>query len=199
MNNTIEIENKENNQEEQTSFWFCTLKSLVIKVFKFNLYLIISFLELLIKVIKGLFNLNDYKPFNRLTEGKNSILNKIADKNIDKYKVKFVAENLSRHEYNFQRTEQFLAQYSYLQNKLQEIADNQILIDREIYRDIFKRISILVAEAENKALKEGYDHARKTHYQLYGDEINEDFIRDKILSGQSNTDWNYLKEKVKNE
>lgn len=216
MNNTIEILDKDTNtkqtyvlkEEPETTevdylraafklFKFI-FKSILI-AFKFSMYLVISFLELLIKIIKVLFRFNEYKPFRSFTEGKNGILDKIADKNINKYKVKFVADNLSRHEYNFQRTEEFLAQYNYLQQELQKIADNKVLINTEIYRDIFKRISIIIAEAENKALKEGYDYARRTHYQLYDDDIYENFMRDKVMTGQSNTDWGDLKEKGKNE
>ena len=169
-----------------------------LRVFQFVLYLIVTTIEKFLRVIKSLF-LNGYEPFKGVVSSKNSILDRIADKNINKYKVKFVAENLSRHEYNFQRTEEFLAQYSYLQKKLQKIADNEIIINTEIYRDIFKRISILIAEAENKALKEGYDYARRSHYQLYDDEIYENFMRDKVLKGESNTDWKELEEKLKNE
>lgn len=184
---------------EQKNTLFIDLFKGLIKALKFSLYLVISFLELLIKIMKVLFNLNDYRPLRAITEGKNSILNRIADSNINQYRVKFVAENLSRHEYNFQRSDQFLAQYSYLQKELQKIADNEIVINTEIYRDIFKRISILVAEAENKALKEGYNYARETKYKLYDNDIYNDYIRDKVLKGDSNTDWRELEERLKNE
>ena len=183
---------------EQNSLFIDLFKGLI-KALKFSTYLVISFLELLIKIMKVLFNLNDYRPLRAITEGKNSILNRIADSNINQYRVKFVADNLSRHEYNFQRSEQFLAQYSYLQKELQKIADNQIVINTDIYRDIFKRISILVAEAENKALKEGYNYARETKYKLYDNDIYNDYIRDKVLKGDSNTDWRELEERLKNE
>ena len=195
MNNTKVIHEE---LEEQNNIYIELFKQ-IIKVFKFSLYICISFLELFIRVVKVLFNLSDYKPFKTVSESKNNILNRIADKNINQYKIQYVSEHLSRHEYNFQRSEQFLAQYSYLQKELKQIADNEILINEDIYRDIFKRISILVSEAENKALQEGYNHARKTHYSLYDNEITEDFIRDKILSGQGNTDWKELKERLSNE
>ena len=183
---------------EQNSLFIDLFKGLI-KALKFSTYLVISFLELLIKIMKVLFNLNDYRPLRAITEGKNSIIYRIADSNINQYRVKFVADNLSRHEYNFQRSEQFLAQYSYLQKELQKIADNQIVINTDIYRDIFKRISILVAEAENKALKEGYNYARETKYKLYDNDIYNDYIRDKVLKGDSNTDWRELEERLKNE
>lgn len=177
---------------------YIEIGKLVLKVFKFGLYLLVTFLELFIKLLKALF-LNEYEPFKQVKEGRNNLLNKIAAKNINRYKIQYVSEHLSRHEYNFQRSEQFLAQYKYLQDKLKQIADNEINLNDDIYRDIFKRISILVSEAENKALQEGYNHARKTRYRLYDDEIYEDFIRDKVMKGEANTDWKDLKERLEHE
>lgn len=175
-----------------------TVVNLILKALRFGLYLFVTFIEMFLKLIKAIF-LNSYEPFQRIKVSKDNLLDKAASKKLDEYKVQYVSEHLSRHEYNFQRSNQFLAQYRYLQKELQDIANNNITIDTEIYRDIFKRISILVSEAENTALREGYNHARKTHYNLYSEAINEDYIRDKVLSGQSNTDWGDLKERLENE
>lgn len=194
MNTKVILED----QETEVNI-YVELFKVIVKGLKLTLYLFISFLELFIKIVKVLFNLNDYRPLQSFTDSKNNILNRIADKNINQYKIQYVSDHLSRHEYNFKRSDQFLAQYSYLQKELKQIADNEILINEDIYRDIFKRISILVAEAEDRALQEGYNHARKTQYRLYDNEINEDFIRDKILRGEGNTDWRELKERLSNE
>ena len=174
-----------------------TLGRLFLKVFQFSLYLSVTFLQLIINLLKALF-LSGYEPFKPLKEGKDGLLEKAANKKINEYKIQFASDFLSRHEYNFNRSLQYKAQYKYLQDKLKEIADNKITLNDAVYKDIFKRISILVSEAERQALQEGYNHARKTHYSLYGDEISEDFIRDKVLSGQSNTDWGDLKLKEDN-
>lgn len=194
MNNTKVI-----HEELEQNNIYVEIGKLLIKALKFGFYAAISFLELFIRVVKVLFNLNDYRPFQSFTDSKNSYLNNIAARNIDKYKVQYVSDHLSRHEYNFQRSDQFLAQYNYLQKELKQIADNEILINEDIYKDIFKRVSILISEAENKALQEGYNHARRTNYKLYGDEITEDYIRDKVLRGESNTNWGDLKERLNNE
>ena len=143
--------------------------------------------------------LQDYEPFKCVKDSKNNFLNKIARKNINDYKIQFASEILARHEYNFQRSEQFLAQYKYLQSELKRISDNKILINDDIYKDIFKRISILVAEAENKALREGYNHARNTRYKLYDDEIYNDFVKDRVLKGEGEIDWKNLKERLEND
>lgn len=178
---------------------YIELIKLIIRALKLSLYICINFLEMFIKLLKILFGLNDYRPFQAVTDTKNSFFNRIAQRNINQYKIQFATDILSRHEYNFKRSNQFLAQYKYIQDKLKDISTNEILINDEIYRDIFKRISILVSEAENKALEEGYNHARKTHYRLYDDEIYEDYIRDKVMKGESNTDWKELKERLKDE
>lgn len=170
----------------------------ILKSFKFGLYLFVTFLEMFIKLIKALF-LQDYEPFKCVKDSKNNFLNKIARKNINDYKIQFASEILARHEYNFQRSEQFLAQYKYLQSELKRISDNKILINDDIYKDIFKRISILVAEAENKALREGYNHARNTRYKLYDDEIYNNFVKDRVLKGEGEIDWKNLKERLEND
>lgn len=174
------------------------LIKLTIKLARFSLYVVISFLKKFIAIVERLF-LNDYKPLSRVTEAKNSILDKRAKENINKYEIQFASQLLSRHEYNFQKSEQFLAQYKYLQNELKQMADNEIPINADIYKDIFKRVSIIVSEAENVALREGYKYAKETKYKLLDEEIYNDFIRDKVLSGQSNTDWKNLKERLNNE
>lgn len=184
--------------EKAESNVYIEIGKLFLKAFKFVLYLLVTFLELFIKLLKALF-LNEYEPFRPVKEGGNNFLNRIAAKNINRYKIQYVSEHLSRHEYNFQRSDQFLAQYKYLQDKLKQIADNEINLNDDIYRDIFRRISILVSEAENKALQEGYNHARKTRYRLYDEEIYEDYIRDKVMKGEANTDWKELKERLENE
>ena len=181
--------------ETETETTLIFILRLIFKSFKFGLYLFVTLLELFIKVIKILF-LQDYQPFKKVIDSKNNFFNQIASKNINRYKIQFASEILARHEYNFQRSEQFLAQYKYLQDKLKEISNNEIKINDDIYKDIFKRISILVAEAENVALKEGYNHAKNTNYKLYDDEIYNDFVRDRVLKGEGEIDWKDLKERL---
>ena len=196
----LEINTKaaEMETETETETTLILILKLIFKSFKFGLYLFVTLLELFIKVIKILF-LQDYQPFKKVVDSKNNFFNQIASKNINRYKIQFASEILARHEYNFQRSEQFLAQYKYLQDKLKEISNNEIKINDDIYKDIFKRISILVAEAENVALKEGYNHAKNTHYKLYDDEIYNDFVRDRVLKGEGEIDWKDLKERLEHD
>lgn len=188
-----------NTTEEQNNYIEALRRT--ISILKFSLYLVISFLEIFIKLLKIALNLTNYKPFRefRIATKRDSLLSRIAEKDINKYRVRFVSEMLAQHQYNFQRTEQYLAQYKYLQVKLKEIADNEILINTEIYRDIFKRINILVVEAEKQALKQGYQYAKETKYKLNDTETYNEYIRSRVMQGESNTDYKELKERLENE
>ena len=206
MKNTIEILDKDTNTKqtyvlkekpEASGEWIEVFKNifkLILKMFQFGLYCIVSILQMFINIIKGLF-LNGYEPFKWFYSGDN-ILDRIAYRNINREKIRFTSDYLCRHEYNFTRSEKFLAQYKHLQIELKKISDNKVLINDDIYKDIFKRISILISEVENVALKEGYNYARETKYKLYDNDIYEDYIRDKVLKGASNTDWKDLEVKL---
>ena len=202
MNNTIEILDKDTNkkqvyvlqeepeQEEQTCFWFDTFPKLIeiviklsIKLLKFSLYLCISFLELMIKIIKALF-LNEYKPFGSVTDSKNNILNRIARKEINKEKIKFSTEKLTRHTYEFERSELYNNTYKSIQTKLKDFADNNVAINEDIYKDILANIDVLTVEVEKKALQEGYNYASYTKYKLSDNEVYSDFIEYKVMRGE---------------
>ena len=199
MNNTIEILDrntntkqtyvlKENTEAPNVAYSevLVLLFKRIISGLKFSLYLVISFLEILIKILKIIFNLNEYKPFKSFTESKEGILNRIADKNINKEKIRFTTDFLCRHEYNFPRTDLFLATYKLIQQRLKDVSDNNIRLNNDLYRDTIKQINILIVEAEKKALSEGYSYARETKYKLDTSTVYEDFIQDKVMKGESN-------------
>lgn len=168
---------------EQNSLFIDLFKRLI-KALKFSAYLIISFMELLIKIMKVLFNLNDYRPLRAITESKNSILNRIAEKNIKQYKVKFATEHLTRHTYEFDRSNLYNSTYKDIQGKLKEFADNGIAINQDIYRDILRKIDIITVEVEKKALQEGYSYASFTKYRLSDEEVFDDYIQYKVMRGE---------------
>ena len=201
MNNTIEILDKDTNIKQtyvlkekpettEVDYLRAAFKifkftfKLILSVLKFSLYLVISFIELFIKVIKVLLNLTEYKPFQSLTEGRNSILNRIADKNINQYKVKFATEHLTRHTYEFDRSELYNSTYKDIQEKLKAFADNNIAINQDIYRDILRKIDIITVEVEKQALKEGYSYASFTKYRLSDEEVFDDYIQYKVMRGE---------------
>lgn len=200
MNNTIQIIDKENNtkqtyvlkdkEEAQDYAIFSEVLNIALKgivsALKFSLYLVISFLELFLKVIKVLFNLTDYKPLKSLSEGKQSILDKIAHRNINKERIRFSTDLLCRHEYNFPRSDMFLTTYKTIQERLKNISDNNINLSNELYKDTLYQINVLIVEAEKQALNQGYSYARETKYKLDTSTVYEDFVQEKIMTGESN-------------
>ena len=198
MSNTIEILDKDTNTKQtyvlkekpeqiEYSLYFELLKKLLkgtMELLKCGLYVAISFIELIIKIIKVLFNLNDYKPFQSLIDIKDNLLNGRAEKQIDKYKVKFATEHLTRHTYEFERSDLYNDTYKYIQEKLKAFADNNVAINQDIYRDILNKIDILTVEVEKKALQEGYSYASFTKYRLQDDDIFNDYIQYKIMRGE---------------
>lgn len=170
------------NIEQQNTY--IKIVKLILRAFKFGLYVGISFLELILKALKVLFNLTEYKPLQSLTESKNNFLNNIAAKEINKYKIKFAAEKLTQHTYEFERSELFSSTYKYLQEKLKDFADNNVTINQDIYKDILNKIDILTVEADRKALQEGYKYAKVSKYKLQDNEVYSDFIQYKIMGGE---------------
>lgn len=157
---------------------------LTLRVFKFSFYLAISFLELLLKVLKVLFNLTEYKPLQPITEGKNSFLNHIASEKIEEYEQKYSVAFLTRHTYQFERSELYSSTYKYIQEHLKDFADNGVVLNQDIYRDILTKIDILTVEADKKALQEGYNYAKTSKYKLSNEEVYNDFIEYKIMRGE---------------
>ncbi len=200
MNNTIQIIDKENNTkqtyvlkekpEAQDYAIFSEVLNVALKgivsALKFSLYLVISFLELFIKVLKVLFNLTDYKPLKAITDGRESILDRIAFRNINKERIRFSTDFLCRHEYNFPRSDNFLNTYKTIQSRLKDISDNNINLNNDLYKDTIYQINVLIVEAEKQALSEGYSYARETKYKLDTSTVYEDFIQEKIMTGESN-------------
>lgn len=156
---------------------------LIFKVFQFGLYLTVTFLELLIKLLKAMF-LRDFRPFNFILEAKETALDNRAKRNIDKYKIKFATEKLTRHVYEFERSEIYNSTYKEIQDKLKDFSDNNVAINHDIYKDILAKIDVLTVEVEKKALQEGYDYAAYTKYRLSDEEVYEDFIEYKIMRGE---------------
>lgn len=159
---------------------------LTIRALKFSLYLCISFIELLIKIIKVLFNMTEYKPFKSITDSKNSFLNRIAHDNINREKIRFATEYMCRHEYSFQRSKEFNDCYKEIQSRLKDISENNIKLNTELYKDTIYQINILIVEAEKEAMKQSYAYAKQTRYKLDKEEVYDSYIQDKILKGESN-------------
>lgn len=181
---------QEQEQEQQIEvFYFELVKKIVratLVVFKFVSYLVISFFELLIKVIKGMF-FNDYKPFKWATNGIDNIAKGYVKKNTKPHaKI--------RHQYEFTESEIFARNYSKIENLLKECAKNSLAINENIYKDILKRIDIIVIEAQKQALQEGYNYAKQTRYNLSNEEVYDTFVESKIMRGEGNKKYKIIEE-----
>lgn len=202
MNNTIEILDKDTNTKQTyvlkekpekkeidltivIGITKIIIKS-IMKLFRFNMYLAISFLELVIKLLKALFRLNDYNPLGFISEAREKRLDKRAAKNINRERIRFATEKLTKHTYEFERSDLYSSTYKYIADKLKDFADNNVAINQDIYRDILAKIDVLTVEVERKALQEGYDYAAFTKYR-FSDEVEEvydNFIEYKIMRGE---------------
>ena len=215
--NTIELDNKkyviqevdsqdpkdeEYENEDSYNIYLEIVKvigKLILKVSKFGLYLVVTFIEMFIKLLKTIFNLNDYKPFNFILKARDRALDDKVKKNINQERIKFATEKLTRHTYEFERSILYLNTYKYIQEKLKDFSDNNVAINEDIYKDILAKIDVLTVEVEKKALQEGYSYASYTKYRLSDDEVYSDFIEYKIMRGEGHgkadkeqresTDW----------
>lgn len=172
-------------EHEQENTYIQLLK-LTLRILKFGLYACISFLELLLKILKVLLNMTEYYPLQPLTEAKNSFLNRIASEQINKYEINYSIAKLTKHTYEFERSELFSSTYKYIQEKLKDFSDNNVAINENIYKDILTKIDILTVEADKKALQEGYNYAKLTKYKLSDNEVYNDFLQYNILRGEGN-------------
>lgn len=157
-----------------------------IKALKFSLYLVISFIEQLLKLIKVLFNLTDYKPFKAIKEGRNNFLNNIAQQEINNERIKFVTEYNCKHEYTFTRSQEFNDCYKEIQLRLKNISEHNIELNRDLYIDTIKRINTLIVLAEREAMKQSYAYAKQTRYKLDESNAYDEFIAQKVMTGESN-------------
>ena len=187
----IELETPTDTEEieEYENTYLTIIKAIIkatFKALKFSLYLVISFLELLIKLLKVLFNMNEYKPLQGVTDGKNTILNRIAQKEINKEKIRFTFDYMGRHEFIFPRSDLFLSCYKEIQQRLKDISEHNINLNNELYKDTIKEINCLIVEVEKQSLKLGYEYARETKYKLDTSTVYDEFITSKIMTGESN-------------
>lgn len=157
-----------------------------IKALKFSLYLCISFIEFLIKILKVLFNLTEYKPFEAITQGRNNFLSNIAQQEINRERVKFVTSFNCKHEYTFTRSNEFNSCYKEIQLRLKNISEHNIELNRDLYIDTIKRINTLIVLAEKEAMKQSYAYAKQTKYKLDESIVYDEFIKEKIMQGESN-------------
>lgn len=171
-------------EEKEKNIYIEILKvliKLIFKAFKFGLYLVLQLLKLLIRVVEGIFNLTDYKPFKSVSDSleskRDAQIKDYLDRNTKLHAV-------TTHSYTFVRSETFAKNYNVVTERIDQVASLDLRLNDELAKDTIKRLDIILLEAEKQSLKDGYKYAKETKYKLSDDEVYSDFIENKIMRGE---------------
>ena len=171
-------------EEKEKNIYIEILKVLIklmFKAFKFGLYLVLELLKLLIRVIEGIFKLDEYRPFQSVSDSLESKRDAQIKNYIDK-NTKLHAT--TRHTYTFVRSETFAKNYNVVTERIDQVASLDLRLNDELAKDTIKILDIILLEAEKQSLKDGYKYAKETKYKLSDDEVYSDFIENKIMRGE---------------
>lgn len=161
-------------QEEKDNNLFSVLLTYLLKgmcfCFKFGVYLIIEFLQMIINFIYDLMDFDNWNFLNKRNE--------------DRLLEVEVLEGSSKHEYVVKRGAAYDNMYESIENLLQVDSSKQKIIDNIVADDILKKIDIIVYESEKNALQQGYKFARETKYILQDGEIYESYIKSRVMRGE---------------
>lgn len=164
-------------QEEKRNELFSTIMTLLLKgicfCFKFSVYLIISFLQMIINLIYALMDFDNWSFLNHRKEAEEQRLMEVE-----------VQENSSKHEYIVKRSSKYDSMYKGIEGLLQVDSGQQAVIDDVMAEDILKKIDIIVYESEKNALQQGYKFARETKYILNDGEVYESYIKSRVMRGE---------------
>lgn len=141
--------------------------------FKFCIYIIISFLQMLIDFLYDFLDLEGC-----------CFVRSFADESDKEESKKDTVEYFTKHIYTFERSELYNSTFDKLRKDLNDFNKNHVCINDDIYKDILEKIAILTVEVEKKALQEGYSYASYTKYRLSEDEVYNDFVEYKIMKGE---------------
>lgn len=166
--------------------WLELLVASVFKVFRFSLYLIVSFLKLLIGAIEGLF-LQGYEPLKPITDK----YKERQDKKTKDYIIKNTKPHaVTSHNYEFIRSKLFAKNYLKIKNLLNNCAKHNAEMNEDVCKDVLKRIDIIIVEAERQALSEGYKYAKESHFKFESTEAFDKYIQDRVLRGEDYREHN---------
>ena len=163
-------------EEKEKNIYIEILKvliKLIFKAFKFGLYVVLQLLKLLISVIEGLFKLDEYRPFQSVSDSieskRDAQIKDYIDRNTKLHAV-------TTHSYTFVRSETFAQNYNIVTQRIDQVASLDLRLNEELAKDTIKRLDLILLEAEKQSLKDGYKYAKETKYQLSDDEVYSDFI-----------------------
>ena len=173
----MQVKDKEKTKEKTIECgWFEIFIKLFYKAFcfclKFCVYLIISFLQMLIDFIYSLLDFDNFSIVKR-----RNVKIEVEEKD--------TIESLTKHVYTFQRSELYDENYNDIKKILEDFSENNVAMNHEISNDILKKIAILTVETEKKALAEGYAYASFTKYRFADEEeIYSNFLEYKVMRGE---------------
>lgn len=179
-------ENLEEDYQEEYNSWLGLIVASVFKVFRFSLYLIVSFLKLLIGAIEGLF-LQNYDPFKPIKDS----YKERQDKKAKDYIIKNTKPHATiTHNYEFIRSKLFARNYVKIDTLLSQCAKHEAELNEDLHKDIMKRLNIILVEAERQALSEGYKYAKESHFKFESTEAFDKYIQDRVLRGEDYREHN---------
>ena len=152
-----------------------------LKFCKFSLFLAITFIELLIKLVKTVFNLNDYKPFKAVSDLYEEHMDR---KTLDYFEKHTEPHAVRTHRYEFIRSKVFAKNYLSIDKLLTNIYKNNAELNKDMYKDLMARIDILICESEKQAFAESYKYAKETHYNFESQYAFDRYIKDRIMKGE---------------
>lgn len=171
-------------EEKEKNIYIEILKvliKLIFKAFKFGLYVVLQLLKLLIQVVEGIFKLDEYRPFQSVSDSleskRDAQIKDYIDRNTKLHAV-------TTHSYTFVRSETFAKNYSVVTERIDQVASLDLRLNDELAKDTIKRLDLILLEAEKQSLKDGYKYAKETKYKLSDDEVYSDFIENKIMRGE---------------
>lgn len=165
--------------KEQNNELFSKLMTLLLKgmcfCFKFSVYLVISFIQMIINIISTLM---DFENWDFLNKRRNFEDDKLLQVQVDE------SRNTSKHEYVVKRSKQYNKVHGEIENLLSLNRNQQAVLDSYMAEDVLAKIDIVVYESEKNALKQGYKFARETKYILEDGEIYESYIKSRVMRGE---------------
>lgn len=161
-------------QEEKQCDWLTVIIKLLYKgicfCLKFSIYLVLSFLQMIIDIC---YNLMDFDNW--------SFLNARQDERLLEIEVD---ENSTRHEYKVKRGKEFTQKHDEIAKLLKVNSNSEVVIDNIISNDILQKVDIIVYESEKNALRQGYKFARETKCILEDGEIYSKYIESRVMRGE---------------
>lgn len=156
------------------------------KVLQFGLYVIVNFFKLFINLLEGLF-LKNYQPFKPIQDA----YTKKQDEKAKNYLMKNTKPHATvTHQYEFIRNKVFARNYYKINNFLNNVVKHEAELDEDLYRDIMKRLDIIIVQAERQALSEGYKFAKESRYKFESEEAFDKYLEDRIKRGEDYKEHN---------